>query len=352
MDPSGQMHRKLPGMAEIQPLLSPFQKSDLWRSLWQLATSLLPFLALWYLMILSISISYWITLALMIPAAGFLTRIFIIFHDCGHNSFFKSTKANKIVGAFLGLFTLTPAEHWWHAHAIHHATSSNLDKRGIGDVTTLTVEEYLNRPWFSRLQYRLFRFPPIMFLLGPFFMFFIMQRFAIPRFGKKETASVIYTNIILAIIFIGMSILIGWKTFLMIEVPLTMLGGALGIWLFYVQHQFEYMYWDHSNQWNYVASALLGASYYRLPKVLQWFTGNIGFHHVHHLSPRIPSYFLDKAYNKIPLLQEWARKIDLLPSLKCMKYALWDEINRKMVGFGETKAYQPVMVKANFNQPE
>jgi acyl-lipid omega-6 desaturase (Delta-12 desaturase) len=336
----------LPEMKELQPLLTPFQEPSLKQSIWQLCTSLLPYLLLWYLMVRSLAVSYWLTLALMVPAAGFLARIFIIFHDCGHNSFFASTKDNKIVGSILGLLVFTPGEQWWHSHAIHHATASNLDKRGVGDVKTLTVQEYLNSSRIERLKYRLFRFPPIMFLLGPFYMFIIMQRFALPRFGKKETNSVIYANIALAAIAIAMSFLIGWKAYLFIQIPLMSLAGAFGIWLFYVQHQFEYMYWDHNDQWSYVASALKGASYYKLPRLLKWFSGNIGFHHIHHLSPRIPNYYLDQCYAKNPLLQKWGRKITLWSSFKCMKYSLWDEVQRKMIGFGDLKAYQTVPVRA------
>ena len=336
MDSSKQTSEVLPEMKELQPLLTPYQGSSLRQCIWQLCTSLLPYLLLWVLMVRSLAISYWLTLALMIPAAGFLTKTFIIFHDCGHNSFFASTKANKIIGAICGLMVFTPGEQWWHAHAIHHATASDLDRRGIGDVKTLTVQEYLNSSWFERLKYRLFRFPPIMFLLGPIYMFLIVNRFTVPRFGKKETDSVIYTNIILAVLVTGLCFLIGWKAFLLIQLPLLTLAGAFGIWLFFVQHQFEYMYWDHNDQWSYVASALKGASYYQLPRILQWFSGNIGFHHIHHLSARIPNYNLEKCHRAEPLFQT-VKPVTLFSSFKSLTFRLWDERRGKLISFRDLK---------------
>jgi omega-6 fatty acid desaturase (delta-12 desaturase) len=323
----------LPSMAELNRVLAPYQQSDLRHSLIQLANTLIPYFILWYLMVRSLAVSYALTLALIVVAAMFLVRIFIFFHDCGHNSFFPSKRLNKLVGFWLGVLVFTPGEQWWHSHAIHHATSGNLDKRGTGDVTTLTLEEWIKTTWSNRLGYSFFRNPLVMFGLGPLYMFLIMHRLTVPRYGKKETMSVIWANLAILAIAVGMSLLIGWKAYLMIQLPVMWLAGAMGIWMFYVQHQFEETYWERDPEWNYVASALLGASFYKLPGIFQWFTGNIGYHHIHHLSPRIPNYYLDKAHENSPLIQKWARRIDFGGSVQATRMKLWDEPIRKMSGF-------------------
>lgn len=315
-----------------QKMVAPYQHSDLRRSLGQLANTLLPYLGLWILIIFSLRISYWITLVLIIPAAAFLVRLFIIFHDCGHNSFFKSKTANRWVGFFLGVLTFTPSETWWHDHAIHHATAGNLDKRGTGDVTTWTVAEYRQRSLWQRFTYRVFRHPLGMFIFGPLLVFLITHRFTSPNGGKRERLNVIMTNLALLAIFLVMSLAIGWKVFLLIQIPIMWLAGAGGIWLFYIQHQFEDAYWVPSGDWDYTHAALEGASYYKLPKVLQWFSGNIGFHHIHHLSPRIPNYFLEKCYKENPPLQD-VPTFNIVTGLKALKLRLWDEQIKKMVDF-------------------
>jgi acyl-lipid omega-6 desaturase (Delta-12 desaturase) len=324
------LQEPLPSMAELNKMLAPYQKANSRHSVLQLVNTLVPYFALWYLMVRSLAVSYALTLALAVVAALFLVRVFIFFHDCGHNSFFPSKKANKLVGFWLGVLVFTPGEHWWHSHAIHHATSGNLDKRGEGDVETLTQEEYLQAKWSKRLGYRFFRNPFVMFGLGPVFMFLLMHRLPIPRYGKKETMSVIKAD--LAILAIGtiMSLLIGVKAYLMIQVPIMWMAGAFGIWLFYIQHQFEETYWERDPEWNYVASALLGASFYKLPGILQWFSGNIGYHHIHHLSPRIPNYNLDKAHDNSPVIQKWAHRIDWLGGMRAVRLKVWDEPLRRM----------------------
>lgn len=327
----------LPSMAELNRVLAPYQKSDTRHSLIQLANTLIPYFALWYLMIRSLEISYWLTLALAVVAALFLVRIFIFFHDCGHNSFFPDKNLNKKVGFWLGVLTFTPGEHWWHSHAIHHATSGNLDKRGTGDVITLTQEEYLEARWSKRLGYRFFRNPLVMFGLGPIFMFLLMHRLDLPKYGKRETMSVVWANLAILAVASVMSLLIGWKEYLLIQIPVILMGGGLGIWLFYVQHQYEETYWARDKEWNYVASALLGASFYKLPGILQWFSGNIGYHHIHHLSPRIPNYYLDQAHNRSPLIQHWARQIDFLEGLRTIRYKVWNERLKKMAQFPQKK---------------
>ncbi len=327
----------LPQMPEINRLLAPYQKSNVRHSIFQLLNTLLPYAALWVLMAFSLKISYALTLALAVVASAFLVRIFIFFHDCGHNSFFPSVKANKAVGFWLGVLVFTPGEQWWHSHAIHHATSGNLDKRGTGDVNTLTVDEYYESRWFGRLGYRLFRNPLVMFGLGPAFTFLLMNRLPFPHYGKKEARSVLLTDLAILALGTAISLVIGVKGYLMIQIPIMLIGGTAGIWLFYVQHQFEDPYWERSENWNYVASALLGASYLKLPRVLQWFSGNIGFHHVHHLSPRIPNYNLESAHENIPVINDWARVVELNESLRMTRLKLWDESIKKMVGFGKAR---------------
>lgn len=323
----------LPSMKELNLILAPYQKANIRQSLAQLLNTLIPYIFLWGLMIYSIQFSYVLTLGLSVIAALFMIRLFIIFHDCGHNSFFPSTRTNKLVGFWLGILVLTPSEQWWRSHSIHHATSGNLDKRGVGDVKTMTMEEYLKAKWFKRLGYKFFRHPLVMFGLGPIFMFLIAHRLPLPNFGKKYTMSVVWTNLALLAIGTGLSLLIGFKEYLMIQLPVLYIAGAVGIWLFYIQHQFEEDYWERDEEWNYVASALLGASFYKLPKILQWFTGNIGYHHVHHLSPRVPNYFLEQAHENSPLIQKWARQINLGEGYRSLKLKLWDEPIRRMRGF-------------------
>lgn len=327
----------LPTMAELNRELQPYQRANTRHSLLQLANTLIPYALLWVLMYRSLSISYALTLLLSVIAAGFLVRVFIFFHDCGHNSFFPSTRWNKRVGFWLGVLVFTPGEHWWHSHAIHHATSGNLDKRGIGDVETLTVAEYQALPWLRKLGYRLFRNPIIMLGLGPLYMFVIMHRFNTPKFGRKETNSVILTNLAMLAILIIMSMTIGIKEYLIIQLPVMLLAGMMGIYLFYVQHQFEDAYWARDDEWSYIASALKGASYYKLPAVLQWFSGNIGFHNLHHLSPRIPNYALPQCFKSIPALYTNSRTIKFWESFKTLGLSLWDEQQKRMIGFKQLK---------------
>lgn len=317
-------------------LVAPYQHAVLESSIRMLANTLLPFLGLWALMIYSLQISQWLTLALVIPAAAFQVRLFIIFHDCGHGSYFKSHKANSLVGFFLGVLLFTPSEDWWHQHALHHATAGNLDKRGFGDVTTWTVEEYMqNTPW-KRFMYGFFRHPLIMFTFGPIYSFVLLNRFEHPGNGKKERRSIILTNLALLAIAAVMSLTIGWKNYLLIQLPLIWLSGVLGIWLFYIQHQYEDVYWARDNEWDFASAALEGASFYKLPRLLQWFSGNIGFHHIHHLSPRIPNYLLEKCFEENPPLQN-AETITIRSSLKSMSLRLWDEKSRKLVSFRDIK---------------
>ncbi len=313
-----------------------YQTPDLRRSLWMLANSVLPFFALWALMAWSLRYSYWLTLALAVPAAGFLMRIFIIFHDCGHGSYFKSPRLNTWVGRFTGLLTFTPFYAWTRDHAIHHASAGDLDRRGIGDVMTLTAREYLALPWPRRLAYRIMRFPVFTFIVGGPLVFVLGHR--IPRKGSgwREQRSVWSTNLALAAVLGGLGWLVGFKTLLLVQAPITCLGTALGVWLFYVQHNYPGVYWARHSEWNYLASAIYGASYYQLPGLLQWFSGNIGFHHLHHLSPKIPNYRLARCQAENPVFGG-VRPLSLRGSLACLGLRLYDEENRRMIGFGELK---------------
>jgi omega-6 fatty acid desaturase (delta-12 desaturase) len=317
-------------------VVTRYQNPDLVRSIGQLCSSVIPYLLLWTLMVLSLRFSYWLTLVLAIPAGGFMIRIFIIFHDCGHGSFFKSNKANTIVGTITGFLTFTPFAQWTRAHAIHHATAADLDRRGTGDVKVLTVKEYLDLPLRKRMVYRAMRNPLIMLGLGPSLVFLVGNRFASPGVGQRERESVILTNLVLAVAVIVLSLTIGFKALVLVQMPIVIVGTTVGVWLFYVQHQFEGVYWARHKEWDFRSAALKGSSYYKLPRVLQWFTGNIGFHHIHHLGPRIPNYNLQRCYQENPMFRQ-GRPMTILMSLKSLKYRLWDEEHNQLVGFGYLK---------------
>jgi omega-6 fatty acid desaturase (delta-12 desaturase) len=331
------MDTDLPNQQAIpwQKMVARYQTPDRWRSLWQVANTLIPYFALWYLMVRSLEISYWLTLALAVPAAGFMMRTFILFHDCGHGSFFQSRRANETLGMLTGLLTFTPFYRWRHDHAIHHATAGDLDRRGTGDVKTLTVREYLALPWYRKLGYRVMRNPLILFTIGSTFVFLVAHRFSTPGSGRKEKASVWWTNLALAGLIAIMIWLIGWKAYVLVQLPIVMLATSAGVWLFYVQHQFEDVYWEHHDRWDFYQAAVKGSSFYKLPAILQWFSGNIGFHHIHHLSPKIPNYKLQRCNEENPPLQ--IQSMTILSSLKSARLSLWDEQERKLVGFRELK---------------
>jgi omega-6 fatty acid desaturase (delta-12 desaturase) len=317
--------------------VAAYQSPDLRRSIWQLANSLVPFLALWYLAYRLLAVSYWLTLATDILAAGFLVRVFIIFHDCGHGSFFSSKAANDTVGFITGVFTLTPYYEWRHEHALHHATAGDLDRRGRGDVWTMTVSEYRAASFWQRLGYRLYRNPLVMFGVGPLYVFLLKQRLPRPGSEPRERLSVHLANLALTVIIAALTLAIGLKAVLLVHLPIMLISGAAGVWLFYVQHQFEEVYWQRSGERDYVDVALKGSSLFALPRVLQWFSGNIGFHHIHHLSPRIPNYRLEKCYREQPLFQDVDR-ITLLGSLRTLRLRLYDEQSQRLVGFGALRA--------------
>jgi len=321
----------------LKKQVAPFEKSTTKESIFQIINTVVPFIVLWYLAYVSLSVSYWLALVPVIIAAGFLTRIFIIFHDCTHFSFFKSRRANRILGTFMGVLTLHPFDQWGHEHSVHHATSGNLDKRGTGDIWTLTVDEYLASPLKTRLAYRFYRNPLVMFGLGPIYVFLLKNRFNRKGARPKERNNTYLTNIIIVALVALLCWAVGWQAFLAVQGSIFMISGAAGIWLFYVQHTFEDSYFEHDKEWEYVLAAVEGSSFYKLPKVLQWLTGNIGFHHVHHLSPRVPNYKLEEAHASTSPLQH-VPTITLATSLRSLRFRLWDEKAKNFVTFKDIKA--------------
>ena len=329
-----------------QGIVSKYAYPETWRSLWQVFNSVIPFFIGWYLMYRSLEVGYWLALILAVPTGGFMMRCFIIFHDCCHGSFFKSIKTNDRLGLVIGVLVLTPYQQWKHSHAMHHATAGDLDRRGIGDVYTMTVEEYLAAPWYKKVGYRIMRSPIILFTVGSFLVFTVTHRFFEKGAGKRERSSVIWTNIAIAAVVGWIMLEIGWAAFLLVEVPILLIACGAGVWLFYVQHNFDPTYWERHTEWEFFNAGMDGSSFYKLPKLLQWFTGNIGFHHIHHLSPRIPNYKLEQCHNENPELQ--IAPLTIQHSLKSLFFRLWDEKEKMLVGWSALKKYkqQTVKVKA------
>jgi omega-6 fatty acid desaturase (delta-12 desaturase) len=301
------------------------------RSLWQVANSILPFIALWVLMAFSLQVSLWLTLALAFPTAGFMVRTFIIFHDCCHGSFFRSSRANAILGFITGVMTFTDFGSWRRDHITHHATAGDLDRRGVGDVMTLTVQEYLALTPWKRFTYRVMRSPWILFTIGATVVFLFAHRFPGPSHGPKERMSILWHDLALVGLFTTLVFLLGWRTVLLVQLPVLCIGASVGIWLFYVQHQFEGVYWERHANWRFDRACMQGCSYYQLPRLLQWFSGNIGFHHIHHLSPRIPNYALECCLRENPGLQ--IMPLTLRSSLKSLRLRVYDETARRLVGW-------------------
>lgn len=322
------------GKPQVYEAIAAYMRSSVSKAAWQIINTLVPYFALWVAMIFTVlqGLPYWVTLPLAVLAAGLHIRIFIIFHDCTHGSFFDSARANRIMGYISGVLTFTPFEQWRRSHAVHHATVGDLDRRGTGDVWTLTVAEYKAASWPVRLFYRIYRNPLIMLGLGPTIIFLFAHR--IPHRDSKriEQYSVIFTDLAL-IALIGLaSLTIGFKTYVMIQLPILVISGAAGVWMFYVQHQFEGSYWARHDEWNPLQAALDGSSYYKLPKLLQWFTGSIGLHHIHHVQPRIPNYNLQSCSDGVPELHV-EQPLTFRRSLRSLSMNLWDEAQEKFVSF-------------------
>ena len=321
---------------ELRKAVKPFETHEMKTSIFQLINTLVPFLLLWFLAYKSLAISPYLTLGIAIVASGFVIRIFIIFHDCTHYSFFRNNKLNRLVGTILGIITHFPFSKWQREHAIHHATSSNLDKRGTGDVWVMTVDEYIEATPFKRLIYRIYRNPVVMFVLGPFYLYLVANRMNRKDARLKERLNTYLTNFSILLIYTSLIYFLGIQAFLLIQLPILFIAGSLGIWLFYVQHQFEDSYFEEESKWSFVKAAVDGSSYYKLPAILQWITGNIGYHHVHHLSPNVPNYRLEEAHESTPPLHQ-ATTITLKTSLKSINFRLFDENIKDFVTFKDIK---------------
>lgn len=315
-----------------QKVVMRYNHPDSRKSLWQICNSFIPYVLLWFLIYKSLQYPYWVTLLLSLLACGFLIRLFIIFHDCGHGAFFRSKKANDTVGMIMGILAFTPYYKWHHQHHVHHATTGNLDKRGVGDVWTLTVDEYIKSSKWKRLTYRVFRSPFIMFTFGPIFVVFIMNRFTKRQMTKTEKRNMYFTNIVLLVMAAVLSYFMGIKAYLLIQLPIILITYSIGLWLFYMQHQFDDVSWEREEKWDYKIAAIKGSSFLKLPAILQWFTGNIGFHHIHHLSSRIPNYNLARCHYENELFKD-VKPLVLFSTFKALKFHLWDEVKQQMISF-------------------
>jgi acyl-lipid omega-6 desaturase (Delta-12 desaturase) len=322
--------------------MAQFARPDLRKSVWQLLNTLIPYFFLFAAMVVTVKRgeSYWITLGLGAVAAALFVRIFIFFHDCTHGSFFLSPRLNRDVGYLCGVITFTAFHDWRRSHAGHHITAGDLDRRGMGDIWTMTIKEYRAARLSTRLAYRLYRNPLVMFGIGPGYYFLLRNR--IPSEGAKrhDIKSVIYTDLYLLAIVVAASLTIGFKTYVLVQLPILLMAATLGVWLFYIQHQFQGVYWARHQEWDPIRASLEGASYYQLPKMLQWFSGNIGIHHLHHLRPGIPNYNLQRCYDAIPEIQK-VRPITIRTSLKSLRYHLWDEERHELVSFGSLRVGRP-----------
>jgi omega-6 fatty acid desaturase (delta-12 desaturase) len=326
------------GRGSLVARVRAFAVPDRKRSIRQLSVTAGGFVALWVAMLVSTKLPYWVTLLLAVPAAGLVVRFFMIQHDCGHAAFFKSRRMNDLFGHLIGMITLTPYTYWRGTHAEHHATSGNLDRRGVGDVTTLTVREYLALSWWGRFGYRFYRHPLVLFGLGPIYLFVVKFRLPLDLPLRKTGAwlSVLATNAAIAGCLLGLALLIGPINLLKMQLPITLVASAVGVWMFFIQHQFEGVYWRRQDAWQADRAALEGSSYYRLPKILQWFTASIGLHHIHHLCSRIPNYRLQECLDRVPELKQGPH-MTFTDSLRCATLALWDEAASKLIRFRDLK---------------
>ena len=335
----GRLGERALDVREVARQVAAFRKPDNGRGWLELLASAAPLAVLWLLMWIALDIHFALTLLLSIPAAGFLLRLFLIQHDCGHGAFFEGRRANDWAGRCIGVVTLTPYEYWRHTHAMHHAGTGNLNRRGFGDVATLTVEEFAKLGGWGRLRYRLYRNPLILFVLGPAFVFLLQHRLPVGMTGAgwRPWISTMGTNAAVLFVWTGLIALVGVGPFLLIQLPITLIAASIGVWLFYVQHQFEHTYWEPGKAWSFHEAALFGSSHYALPPVLRWFTANIGLHHVHHLCSTVPFYRLPEILKARPELATLNR-IGLGESLKSVRLVLWDAQSRRLVSFAEARS--------------
>jgi omega-6 fatty acid desaturase (delta-12 desaturase) len=315
-------------------IISGYTKPDRLKSWWQIINSVVPYIILWVVMVKTTEISYWLTLLLAVPAAGFMVRIFIIFHDCGHGSFFKSQRMNKIIGIITGLIVFTPYHKWHYDHKIHHQTVGNLDKRGVGDVKTLTVEEYSALSRWQKFSYRFYRNPFFLFGIAPILLFTILNRFTKPNMSFREKMYVHLTTLALVASITGLILIMGWKTYVLIQLPVLYIATVHGVWLFYVQHQYRDVLWEGEADWDYKTTALQGSSWFKLPGILNWFTGNIGYHHIHHLSPRVPNYNLKKCHYENPIFHN-VKPLTFFSAFESLLLRLYDVKRKRMIRFSE-----------------
>lgn len=320
-------------------MIAKYARANPSKSLWQLVNTFVPYCVLWVLMLYTVreGYRYWVTLALAVVAGGILVRVFILFHDCCHGSFFASRRANTVLGYLLGILTFTPYEDWRYAHNIHHATAGDVDRQGVGDIWTMTKEEYLAASRRKRLAYRIYRNPFVLFGPGPALLFLCFQRFSTKGAGKKERYSVLLTNLALLVIVALATSTIGFQAYLSIQLPIILIASTFGLWLFYVQHQFESVYWARHEFWDPVRVALEGSSYLKLPKILQWFTSNIGLHHVHHVRPKIPNYNLQQCHDDVAAFHS-VKPITIRTSFSLLRLGLYDETQKKLISFRSLKA--------------
>jgi acyl-lipid omega-6 desaturase (Delta-12 desaturase) len=331
IDPDGRAR-----VAEWKAIVARYQVPSRRRALWQVVNTHGAYAVLWCSMYLALDVSWWLVLPLAILAGGLLVRVFIIFHDCGHGSFFESRRANDVLGFVSGVLTFTPYYHWRGEHALHHKTSGDLDRRGVGDIWTLTVQEYLEASRWKRFAYRLARNPFVLFLVAPLFVFVVLQRIPSAKDSGRERRSIWWMNLAILAVAATLSWVFGPLRYAILQLTVMAVAGSAGVWLFYVQHQFEDAYWERGDDWDYTSAALEGSSFYKLPRILQWFSGNIGFHHIHHLSPRIPNYNLEACHRSDPLFRD-VRAVTLPGSLRASTLRLWDESEKKLVGYSHIR---------------
>jgi omega-6 fatty acid desaturase (delta-12 desaturase) len=333
--------------------LKKFEIPSIPKAVWQLVNTIVPFLVCWGAMAVMLrhGVPYYFVLPLAIPTSLFLVRVFIFFHDCTHGSFFKNPHANAVVGWILGIFMFTAYRDWRRSHGIHHATNANLDRRGVGDVWTLTLEEFRASSIGRKLWYRIYRNPVFMFLIVPPILFLFIHRLPTSKAPGPETASVWLTNLGVAGFIVALGFLGGWDLLLLIHLPVLYLTWVIGVWLFYVQHQFDPGYWAHKDEWSAFDAAMLGSSHYKLPRLLQWFSGNIGLHHIHHLRPKIPNYNLERCYRAIKELQ-LPQPLTVFRSLRSLTLNLWDEKTKMLITFGQAMRLIKASLTSLFVCPE